>query len=115
MRLLVLLIIFVSTPVYAGYNLHVTRKVHWANDVGPKISFKEWKEHVSADRDILRDQNNSEFDFVVTLPNETFPVWYNTRTNEIYTKNPSKNAIRKLIEIAEKLKAKVQGDEGEFY
>lgn len=107
--------LLISTPVYAGYDFHITRKNHWANDVGPKISFDEWKEYVLTDHQVIRDSNNSEFDFIVTLPNEVFPLWYNTRTSEIYTKNPSEDAIRKLIEIAEKLKAKVQGDEGEFY
>lgn len=107
--------LLVSTPVFAGYDLHVTRKDHWASDVGPKISFEEWVEYVRTDRQLMRDSENSEFDFIVTLPNETFPLWYNTRTGEIFTKNPSEKAVRKLIEIAEKLKAKVQGDEGELY
>lgn len=115
MRILAIALLLVSTTAFAGYDLHVTRKEFWANESGPKITFVEWKAYVRSDRQIARDIKNGEEDFLVSLSKETFPVWYNSELGEIYTKNPSKNAIRKFIEIAKKLKAKVQGDDGELY
>ena len=115
MRILAIALLFVSTAAFAGYDLHVTRKESWADESGPKITFVEWKAYVRSDHQISRDTMNREEDFLVSLPKETFPVWYDVEFGEIYTKNPSKNAIRKLSEIAKKLKAKVQGDDGELY
>ena len=37
------------------------------------------------------------------------------RRGEIYTKNPRKNLVEKMIQIANRLNAKVQGDESEVY
>lgn len=51
---------------------------------------------------------------MVSVPGESFPLWYNPEPGELYTKNPSDEAITKLHEISHALDAKVQGDDGEF-
>jgi hypothetical protein len=113
--LLTLLLLVVSSSAAAGYDLHITRKSFWANESGPVITFDEWNAYVRSDRQISHDPQNTEHDFLVKLPGETFPVWYNPSLGEIYTKNPTEAARQKLIEISRKLKANVQGDDGEFY
>ncbi|MDG9925641.1 MULTISPECIES: hypothetical protein [unclassified Pseudomonas] len=105
----------ISQFVYAGYDLHITKKDFWADENGPCISREEWSNYVKTDRQVQRDNENSTDDFLVSLELEQFPVWYNPDLCEIYTKAPSKNAINKLIKISEALGARVQGDDGESY
>ncbi|MCQ2032291.1 hypothetical protein [Stutzerimonas zhaodongensis] len=71
--------------------------------------------YVKTDSQIQRDDENSTDDFLVSQELEQFPIWYNPELCEIYTKNPSENAINKLIKISEVLGARVQGDDGESY
>lgn len=105
----------VSQFVYAGYDVHITKKDFWADENGPCISHEEWNNYVTTDSQIQRDNKNSTNDFLVRLELEQFPIWYNPYLCEIYTKNPSENAINKFIKISEVLDAKVQGDDGESY
>jgi len=110
-----LILLLVSSIAVAGYDLHITRKNFWADESGQKITFAEWKNYVRSDKQVAHDGRNSEHDFIVRLPGGTFPIWYNPSRGEIYTKNPTEAAIQKLIEISRKLKAQVQGDDGELY
>lgn len=97
-----------------GYDLHITRKEFWADEAGPGISFEEWTGHVKVDTDLEKDPLNGTHDFLYAKhPKEPAPLWWND--GEIYTKNPDADMVRKLIEIAQQLGAKVQGDNGEQY
>ncbi len=98
-----------------GYDLHITRKEFWADETGPAILKKDWDQYVNSDPEISQDTNNTEDDYLVKESGELWPIWWNPDLNEIYTKNPSESAIRKLKQIAEKLNAQVQGDDGEIY
>jgi len=109
------LLAMVSQLVYAGYDLHITKKDFWTDENGPCISREEWNNYVKTDNQIQHDDKNSIDDFLVSLDLEQFPIWYNPDLCEIYTKNPSENAINKLIKISEVLDARVQGDDGENY
>jgi len=116
MRLfIVLLFLLGSVSAFAGYDIHITRKPFWADEAGPRITFEQWQAYVRSDPQITRDQTNSPEDFMVAIPGESFPIWYNAQSGEVYTKSPSDGAIRKLEEIARSLGASVQGDDGEFY
>lgn len=110
-----LALLLVSSIAVAGYDLHITRKNFWADASGPAITFDEWKAYVRSDSQVAHDDRNTEHDFIVRFPGGQFPIWYNPSLGEIYTKNPNEAAIQKLIEISRRLKAKVQGDDGEFY
>ena len=108
-------LVLLSGVALAGYDAHITRKANWFDDAGPRIAFKEWLKYVHTDAQVKRDPLNSKNDFMVTLPGESFPLWFNPDLGEVYTKDPSPKALAKLIEIAKKLRARVQGDDGEFY
>ncbi len=97
-----------------GYDLHITRKEFWADEDGPVIPFEEWANHVEADPDIEQDADNGKHDFLyVRHPEGPVPLWWNE--GEVYTKSPDKHTVRKLIEIAQSLGARVLGDDGESY
>jgi len=116
MRFLIFLFLFTaSSAALAGYDLHITRKNNWADKEGAKITFSEWRSYVQQDKEIQNDSRNSENDFIVSVDGETFPIWYDPRLGELSTKNPSDVAIEKLKRIATRLKARIQGDDGELY
>ena len=116
MRTLIsVLLLAISTFAVAGYDLHISRKPFWADDFGPKITFEEWQEYLKIDPQVIRDVANSPQDFIVFIPGESFPLWYREDIGELFTKDPTDGAITKLEEIAHRLNARVQGDDGEFY
>ncbi|MGY4495460.1 hypothetical protein [Pseudomonas sp. TE3610] len=110
-----LLPLTLSTVAFAGYDLHITRKGFWADDAGPTITLEEWQAYLKTDPQIIRDTANGPQDFWVSIAGESFPLWYRLDLGELYTKNPSDTAIEKLEDIAHRLDARVQGDDGEFY
>ncbi len=106
---------FGSVVAIAGYDVHITRKAYWADNTNHAISYAEWMAYVDCDEEVFRDELNSENDFIVVTKEVEFPIWYESSRGELYTKNPSAKAIRKMSRIARKLKAKVQGDNGETF
>lgn len=111
-----LLCLFCLSPyAIAGYDIHISRKPFWADEEGPKITFEEWLRCVKSDPQVVKDPINGPDDFTVTAPGGEFPLLYRADLGELYTKDPSGPAILKLQEIAGCLKARVQGDDGEFH
>ena len=98
-----------------GWELHITKRDFWADEDGESISREDWIEYVNSDESIVRDSNNTEDDFLFRSGNEECPIWWNPDIGEIYTKNPSEATIQKFREIAAKLGATVQDDDGEIY
>lgn len=72
------------------YTLHITRKSFWAEPEGENISEIEY----------------------MALPKDPYIQYKN---GNLYTINPNEDYIQKMKEIANKLNAKVQGDDGEEY
>lgn len=98
-----------------GYDLHITRKESWADPDGPVLTLDEWLHYVASDKEISRDADNSEHDFLFTRGAFTAPLWWRPDLGEIYTKNPDDLLIEKMVEIAKRLKARVLGDDDEEY
>lgn len=97
-----------------GYDLHITRKEYWADPEGPVISLSEWMAYLASDPEIVQDWENAgpENARFVTHPDQ-WPIWWGR--GEIYTKNPDSLVIAKLVEIANRLGARVLGDDDEIY
>lgn len=112
--LIFLMLLFASASALAGYDIHITRKPFWADELGPTITFEQWQAYVRTDPQVVRDTANNPEDFIVSIPGKSFPLWYNPELGELYTKNPSDDAITKLQSISRALDAKLQGDDGEF-
>jgi hypothetical protein len=73
-----------------------------------------------SDPELKQDDQNGPHDFVwvsnVWITNEwqvSRPLWW--RLGRIYTKHPDRAMIGKMLEIAARLAAKVQGDDDEVY
>jgi Domain of unknown function (DUF3859) len=97
-----------------SYDLHVTRASHWTQSESLPIKYQQWLEYVAADPEIRFGSNTSDnyFEFVAHSNEPALLEW---SRGEITAQNPDKFTVKKLLEIATKFGARVQGDDGEFY
>jgi hypothetical protein len=107
-----------------AYYMHIHRRAHVldaGNDITPEEWFALLDSDVSLQLDVFDAKRKSEQGVAVAekvfalwpsleQPQGGFQYWRGT----IQTKNPSMDALKKACEIAEKMSARVQGDEGEF-
>lgn len=101
-----------------GYDLHITRKDDWTDENGPVITAEEWRALIDSDPELELDSDTrcvmSDGEFVFATWNGQAGV-LGHYAGEITSKNPDESLIAKMIEIANRLGAKVQGDDGEMY
>jgi hypothetical protein len=97
-----------------GYDLHITRKGHWA-DEGPNISVDEWLAVVASDPEMRLDPSNGPNFALWSRTDGAGDGWLDWNEGNIFTKNPDNAFIAKMAAIAKQLGAQVQGDEGERY
>lgn len=100
-----------------GYDLHITRKDCWGEEEDKRsISILEWKAYVKSDPEIFLDaENPDENNYLYIRADANWPLQFNPRLGNIYTKNPPDDVLEKVVKIAAVLKARVQGDDQEFY
>ncbi len=98
-----------------GYDFHITRKDHWADEEGDEIALEEWIRYTMCDKDVQADPDNPGAEnWIVNLREGVWPMWWDA-TGELKTKNPEQPMISKLVSIAAALNARVLGDDGEHY
>jgi len=110
-----------------GYDLYITRKADWFED-GSEISDADWSAYLASDPEMrltgaaeaalpdgstLRYENPLLAEWSGHSDGEV--VWFDFRNGNVVVKNPDEEVITKMQEIASKLQARVQGEEGEFY
>jgi hypothetical protein len=115
-----------------GYDVHITRKNNWFDDEGDEITLSEWLAYLHADPEmrldgfagakladgaVLRAVNPSMAVWVQHPQhgNHEGMAWIWLSSGNIQAKNPDEHTLRKMWQIAQKLGARVQGDEDEFY
>jgi len=98
-----------------GYDLHVTRAENWSENEGREITWGEWLALVAEDPELAPDPENGESFALWSGPSRLPQPWLEWDEGNISTKNPDRALIAKMLQIAERLGARVQGDDGEFY
>jgi len=111
-----------------GYDVHITRKREWSDEDGPRITEDEWQAYVACDADMVitgfAEHRNPQGETIrITQPLLTewrkhsshSPVWFSYFEGSLVVKNPDDECLAKMRQIAARLHARVQGDEGEFY
>lgn len=100
-----------------GYDLHITRAEHWSDNTGAEITAEEWLAVVHADPELrLAPEVGMGPYFVRWTGPSTLPdPWLDRFAGNVDTKNPDPALIGKMVRLAERLGARVQGDEGELY
>ena len=96
-----------------GYDLHVTRADFWAENDDHRIAADEWLAVVDSDPSLIVDVRNGPYFAVFSTNDES--GWIDWKDGNLYSKYPQPAVFAKLLEIAEILRAKVQGDDGEVY
>jgi len=115
-----------------GYDVHITRKEEWSDRGGNDISLAEWLAYVRSDPEMRLDGHgevrpkNGEFlraeasslcvwtGYSRHVEGERM-AWFALYRGSIVVKNPDPEILRKMYQISGALKARVQGNEGEFY
>ena len=97
-----------------GYDVHIARTAFWFDSEEEAIPLEEWLTVVQSDPDRALDPENRPPDALfVGHPESPAPLWW--QRGMIDTKNPDTATILKMLEIASRLGAKVQGDDLETY
>ena len=101
-----------------GYDLHITRKENWCDELGPEISAAEWRHVIDNDPELELD---TETRCVMTDGEYVFAAWNGEPgvlgyySGEITSKHPNDALVCKMVAISDLLGANVQGDDGERY
>lgn len=104
-----------------GYDLHITRQDNWFDEeIGRRISFEEWKGYMANDPEMRLDNGelinvNGEGQAAWTRYSGGLEICFYYCKGNVIVKGPDDEIIKKMIEIATMLNARVQGDDGEFY
>ena len=116
-----------------GYELHITRKAHWADEDGPEISLSEWLGYVAADPEIRLDgfaEAPLPGGGALRAEDQSLAVWtawpgdgggdglawmWLSDSGAICAKNPDIDIRRKMWRIAQDFGARLVGDDGEQY
>src|SRR5689334_22130436 len=101
----------VRYPPRMGYDIHITRRSDWSDESGSAITADEWSTVAGGDPSLRRvpDSGNNFYDY------PEGDGWFDLGNGSISSKNPNEATLRKAHELAVKLRAKVQGDDGEVY
>jgi hypothetical protein len=97
-----------------GYDLHITRRTNWSHN-GDDISLEEWLEIIKNDPELKLDTANGPYFALWSGKSTLQDPWLDWFDGQIQTKNPDGALINKMVIIANKLGARFQGDDGEFY
>ncbi len=111
-----------------GYDVHITRKKNWFDEDGLRITEDEWRGYVSSDSEMVMsgvaEHTNRQGETIrIRQPLLTewrqhssgSVVWFSYFEGSLTVKNPDEECLRKMRQVAAKLQARVQGDEGEIY
>lgn len=116
-------------PRNTAYNVHITRKQNWWDD-GPEISLDDWRALIEQEPDMRMEgaayveMSNGQ---MLRLASEGIAIWTNYQgTNgrmawfdhwrgSIRVASPDKDILAKANDLALRLGAKVQGDDGVVY
>ncbi|MEM7201897.1 MAG: hypothetical protein AAF628_16645 [Planctomycetota bacterium] len=98
-----------------GYDLHITRATDWAENDGREIPSQEWLELVREDPELSPDPGNGPFAASWATAAASEAGWFDWYEGNVYTTNPTKAAVAKMLALAISLAGRVQGDDGETY
>ncbi len=98
-----------------GYDLHITRAEFWAENEAQAITPEEWLQIVSDDASLSLDAENGQCFAIYTAEAGDVSRWLDWRDGNVYTKNPDRKTLEKMLAVAEALGGRVQGDDGEHY
>ena len=97
-----------------GYDFHITRAEDWTESEDAPIAREEWIELASNDGELFPMPENGDA-FYAFGGRDNPHSWFDWFEGKVFTKNPDKLVLTKMLELAGRLQARVQGDDGELY
>lgn len=98
------------TTTTVGYDLHITRATDWTENVGRLIDEQEWLALTRADAQLVPDPANGPY-----AVRYGSAAWFDWFEGNVFTTDPDRATVTKMLDIARDLSAIVQGDDGEIY
>ena len=98
-----------------GYDVHITRAADWADNDGFEIPAEEWLRLVGQDPELELDPRNGPYFASWNGGPDPGASWLDWSGGDVFTKNPGPELLAKMESLADRLGARVQGDEGESY
>ena len=92
-----------------------TWRHNWTSSAGHEIPTTAWQDLVSEDPELRPDGENGPHAVEWLDPAGGVRGWFDWYAGVVYTTNPDRARVGKLLDIAARLGARVQGDAGEFY
>lgn len=99
-----------------GWEVHMTRAAHWPDSDRHPITAEEWLAAVATDPELRLDAANGPY-FAVWSGPCSYPEggWFDWAGGCVSTKRPDRAILGKMLQLAARLGARVQGDDGEEY
>jgi hypothetical protein len=97
-----------------SYQLHITRASDWMKSSEVPITAAEWLKLVRMDSELIQDSIHGPY-FVRWSGSAGRDRWLEWADGQINATYPDRALLKKLVAIADRLGAKVQGDGGEVY
>jgi hypothetical protein len=97
------------------YALHITRAEKWSENTGQEIGAEEWQAVIDSDPELLVHPINGPAFAIWIRPGKGPHGWIDWERGNLLSSQPNHALLRKMLAIAKKLGAKVQGDDGEPY
>lgn len=98
-----------------GVEFHITRAEFWAENDDNQISSDEWLNIINSDPELSLSPRNGEFNAIWNGDGSDGEDWLDWSGGNIYTKWPPSPLYRKMLQISQKLNAKVMDDDGTIY
>jgi hypothetical protein len=99
-----------------GYYLHIHRADEWYDSSARPIPAEEWLTVVASDPELRLDPVRGPYFALWPGPcRDPGGTWFNWAGGRVFTKSPDRATVAKMLEVARRLGARVQGDHGEFY
>lgn len=98
-----------------GYDVFITRARHHFEGAQTPIAKGDWRALIDNDPDLDAPDEAYPCYAVWSGPSRLQKPWIDWASGNLFTRSPDDAVLRKLIELAELLGARVQGREGEIY
>lgn len=98
-----------------GVEFHITRAEFWTENDDDQISSDEWLNIINEDPELSLFPKHGEFHAVWNGEGAEEGAWLDWSAGNIEAKWPNTALYRKMLQIAQKLQAKVMDDDGTLY
>lgn len=99
-----------------GYSLFITRKDHWYDHAGPRISREEWRTLVESDPELRwAPELGEHFAVWIDTASRGDRSWITWDGDNLESTRPDQPMIEKMVMLAEQLGARVVGEQSEVY